>query len=282
MRKLNDMLTESIIILAIICATLVPSTNAQLVRDQLPELMAIDVVEHLGDTIPLDLIFSDETGRTAPLGEMLLADRPTILVLGYYECPMLCNLVFNGLADGINDLGWSLGEKYNIVTVSIAPDETPELAAAKKKNYGEMVTAPGFDSEWHFLTGPASQSEALADAIGFKYYWDESNEQWAHPALVTILSPDGSISRYLYGIQFEERDLRLALVEASQGKIGSTVDRIILYCFRYDPDAGGYVVFAANVMKLGGLFTLTLLGGLLLLLWRREQKRKTVRPITTV
>jgi protein SCO1/2 len=277
-----NMATAPIVILAIICATVVPSTNAQIVRDKPPELIAIDVEEHLGDKIPLNLIFSDETGRTGPLRDLLLADKPTVLVLGYYECPMLCNLVFNGLADGINDLGWSLGEKYNIVTVSIAPNETPDLAAAKRKNYGEVVSAPGFDSEWHFLTGPASQSEALADAIGFKYYWDESNEQWAHPALVTILAPDGSISRYLYGIQFEERDLRLALVEASHGKIGSTVDRIILYCFQYDPDAGGYVVFAANVMKLGGLLTLALLGGLLLLLWRREQKRKTVRPIATV
>ena len=134
MRRVTDMLTESIVLLSIICATVVPSINAQVVRDQPSELTAIDVEEHLADTIPLELIFTDETGRTAPLREFLLADKPNMIVLGYYRCPMLCNLVFNGLVDGINDLGWPLGEKYNIVTISIAPDETPELAAAKKEN----------------------------------------------------------------------------------------------------------------------------------------------------
>lgn len=277
MRKHNSTLL-SIVLPTVLGLTAALSVNAQIVRDQPAELMAIDVVEHLGDTLPLDLTFTDETGRTATLGEFLLDDRPNIIVLGYYQCPMLCNLVFNGLAEGVNDLGWPLAERYNILSISIAPDETPELAAAKKKNYAKTVQHAGFESGWLFLTGSADQSRALAEAVGFKYYWDESSEQWAHPALVTILAPNGSISRYLYGIQFEERDLRLGLVEASQGKIGSTMDRIILYCFHYDPDAGGYVVFAANVMKLGGVLTLALLGGLLLLLWLRERKRKLVNP----
>lgn len=278
----SKVMLVSIALLSVLSLTVAPSGDAQIVRDQPAELMAIDVEEHLGDTVPLELIFTDETGRTATLGEFLLADKPNMIVLGYYQCPMLCNLVFNGLADGVNDLGWPLAERYNILSISIAPDETPELAAAKKRNYAKTVTDSGFNSGWLFLTGSADQSKALADAIGFKYYWDESTEQWAHPALVTLLAPDGTISRYLYGIQFEERDLRLGLVEASQGKVGSTIDRIILYCFHYDPDAGGYVVLAGNVMKLGGLVTLALLGGLILLLWMRERKRKTVRPITTV
>lgn len=278
----SKVMLVSIALLSVLSLTVAPSGDAQIVRDQPAELMAIDVEEHLGDTVPLELIFTDETGRTATLGEFLLADKPNMIVLGYYQCPMLCNLVFNGLADGVNDLGWPLAERYNILSISIAPDETPELAAAKKRNYAKTVTDSGFDSGWLFLTGSADQSKALAEAIGFKYYWDESTEQWAHPALVTLLAPDGTISRYLYGIQFEERDLRLGLVEASQGKVGSTIDRIILYCFHYDPDAGGYVILAGNVMKLGGLVTLALLGGLILLLWMRERKRKTVRPITTV
>lgn len=278
----SKVMLVSIALLSVLSLTVAPSGDAQIVRDQPAELMAIDVEEHLGDTVPLELIFTDETGRTATLGEFLLADKPNMIVLGYYQCPMLCNLVFNGLADGVNDLGWPLAERYNILSISIAPDETPELAAAKKRNYAKTVTDSGFDSGWLFLTGSADQSKALADAIGFKYYWDESTEQWAHPALVTLIAPDGTISRYLYGIQFEERDLRLGLVEASQGKVGSTIDRIILYCFHYDPDAGGYVILAGNVMKLGGLVTLALLGGLILLLWMRERKRKTVRPITTV
>ncbi|MDH3889756.1 MAG: SCO family protein [candidate division Zixibacteria bacterium] len=275
------MLRNMAVLLPLLLLMVTPCSRAQIVRDQPVELKAIDVEEHLGEKVPLDLVFTDETGRTAALGEFMQGDKPCLIILGYYRCPMLCNLVFNGLADGLNDLGWPLGDKYTVLSVSIAPDERPELAAAKKENYAQTVTANGFDAGWLFLTGVSEQSGALADAVGFKYYWDESNEQWAHPALVTILAPDGTISRYLYGIQFNERDLRLGLVEASQGKIGSTMDRIILYCFHYDPDAGGYVVFAGNVMKLGGLLTLALLGALLLFLWLRERKRKSVNPAPT-
>lgn len=249
-------------------------TSAQLVRENPAELQKIDVVEHLGERIPLDLMFTDESGRSVRLGGYFAPERPVILVMGYYRCPMLCNLVFNGLADGVEQLSWRLGEQFTIITVSIDSSETPELAAAKKANYTQFMHGVDSLAGWHFLTGKASRSRALADAVGFEYRWDDDSKQWAHPAVVMLLSPDGVITRYLYGIEFPERDLRLGLLEASEGRIGTTIDRIILYCYHYDPQAGGYVVLAENVMRLGGVVTVVLLGGLLVILWRRERRRR--------
>jgi protein SCO1/2 len=251
--------------------------SAQVVRESPAELKKIDVVERLGGRIPLDLRFTDETGSQVRLGDYFASDRPVILVLGYYRCPMLCNLVFNGLADAVQQLDLRLADQYTIITVSIDSVETPQLAAAKKANYVKSMSRGDSLTGWHFLVGEAGQSRALAEAVGFKYYWDEQSKQWAHPALVTLLSPDGVISRYLYGVEFPVRDLRLGLLEASEGKIGNTVDRIILYCYHYDPEAGGYVVFAENVMRLGGVATVILLGALLVFLWVREHRRRSDR-----
>jgi len=183
----------------------------------------------------------------------------------------------DGVSDVVREMPWLPGKEYQLLSVSIDPRDTDVIALAKQENYLTSIGKPGIENGWVFLTGDSSQSAALAEAIGFKYYYDEEQEQYAHAALLTVLTAEGKISRYLYGIQFKERDLHLALVEASEGKVGSTIDRILLYCYHYDPDAGGYVVFAGNVMRLGGSVTLglmvVLIGGLLL---RERQKRSSV------
>ncbi len=259
-------------------ALLVGGAAAQVVQEHVPELEGIDVEEHLGDTVPLDLAFVDDHGRSVTLREYFGQDKPVALILGYYECPMLCNLVFNGLTAAIPDLGLAMGSQYRIINVSIDPVETPELASAKKANYLEALGPAASAEGWAFLTGDSTEIAALANALGFKYYYVEDRDEYAHPAVVHILSEDGVITRYLYGIQYNPRDVRLALLEASEGKVGSTLDRIILYCFHYDPAAGSYVVFARNVMVIGGVLTVIVLGAFLLILWLRERHRKVHRP----
>jgi protein SCO1/2 len=241
------------------------------------QLRGIDVVEHLSDTISLDLEFTGSDGQPVKLGSFFIEGKPVILIMGYYTCPMLCNLVANGVSDVVREMPWLPGKEYQLISVSIDPRDTDVIALAKQENYLTSIGKPGIDNGWVFLTGDSSQSAALAEAIGFKYYYDEEQDQYAHAALLTVLTDKGKISRYLYGIQFKERDLHLALVEASEGKVGSTIDRILLYCYHYDPEAGSYVVFAGNVMRLGGFVTLgimiVLIGGLLL---RERQRRSSV------
>ncbi len=251
----------------------VPATG-QIAGYNPPELREIDVIERSGDMIPLDLVFTNEYGDTVRLSDYFNQGKPVILTLAYYECPMLCTLVLNGISDGIRVLGWPPGDKFQMITVSIDPRESPELAAGKKKIYLDNLSLPMKDDGWAFLVGEESRSKALADAIGFKYFYDEKTKQYAHPAAAFVITEDGRISRYLYGIEYKPRDLKLALMEASAGKIGSTIDRIILYCFHYDPQAGGYVVFAANVMKLGGGLTLLSLVIFLGVMWMMERRKK--------
>jgi len=262
---------------AFVVVWLAAAASAQVVLENTGALGKIDVEEHLGDTIPLDLSFTDETGAPVKLGDFFHEGRPVVLVLGYYECPMLCNLVFNGLVDGVRQLDWRPGEQFRVVTVSIDPSETPQLAQAKKTNYlaalGEGIT----DSAWKFMVGKDDQIKALADAVGFKYFHDAARDEYAHPAVVFLLTQDGVVSRYLYGIEFNRSDLKLGLLEASEGKLGTTIDRLILYCFHYDPDEESYVVAAGNVMKLGGGVTLLGLGTLLALLWLSDRRRSRLR-----
>lgn len=225
------------------------------------------------------MIFTDDRGRSVKIGDYLNRDRPVILIMGYYTCPMLCNLVFNGVRDAINEMPLKMGEDFMVVTVSIDSTETEVVASAKKKNYLKSLKKEAPENAWMFLTGAAGQSRALAEAIGFKYYYDTKSEQFAHAALLTILTPDGTISRYLYGIQFNPMDLRLALVEASEGKIGNTLDKILLYCYHYDPQSRGYTLFAERLMRLGGLITLILLGFFVGVLFFREKVKKNREQI---
>ncbi len=252
---------------------------AQRALDKAPDdLTGIDVTEHLGDFVPEDIKIVNEAGDTVLLGEMLHHDKPIILTLGYYSCPMLCNLVFNGLSNSVAQLKWNAANEFDMLTVSISPTETAELAKAKKKNYledFEKNSGKKFDpAGWTFAVAEGDQSRALADAVGFGYRYDSSTQQYAHPAVTIILTPEGMVSRYLYGIDHTRQNLKLALLEASEGKYGTTVDRIILYCFQYDPDAKGYVLFASNVMKLGGAMTVLAFGFFFMVMWLRKRAKR--------
>jgi len=250
------------------------TVSAQVIQENPDDLRNIDVEEKLGEYIPLDLTFVNDIGDTVALAQYFNDGKPVLLVLVYYSCPMLCNLILNGLNEGIAQLAWLPGNEYRVLAVSFDPRETYDLAAAKKANYLKALNRPGAENGWTFFVGEESHSKALADAVGFKYFFDEENQQFAHPAVAYVLTPDGKISRYLYGINFEERDLRLAFLEASEGKIGSTLDKLLLYCYHYDPNAKGYVVFAGNVMRLGGALTLILLGLLIGALWMKERRKR--------
>ena len=247
----------------------------QVAEFQPQQLEKIDVDEHLGEFVPMDLVFTKDNGEQFQLGEFFNRGKPVIIVLAYYNCPMLCSLILNGMTEVARELDFIPGEDYTILTISIEPKETAELAAAKKKSYIEALGIPGAESGWFFCVGDSSQSKALADALGFKYYWDEEQDLWAHPAVLNILTEKGKISRYLYGLEYKPQNLRLALLEASEGKIGNSIDRIILYCYHYDPNSDGYVVFAQNVMKLGGVATVIILMIFLGILWTRY---KVIHP----
>ncbi len=254
----------------------------QALQENPAQLRDIDVIEHLGDSIPLDLAFTDESGHAVQLQNYMDGTKPVILVLAYYECPMLCTLVLNGIAKTVKELAWIPGNEFRMVTVSIDPAETVQLAWGKKERYLKFLDKSGSEKGWSFLVGDSVAIRSLASALGFKYFYDETRDEFAHPAVVYIMTPQGKISRYLYGIDFKERDVRLALLEASNGKIGSTLDRLILYCYHYDPNAKGYVLFAQNVMKAGGALTVLIVGLFVGVLWRRERKKNqnAVSPIS--
>ncbi len=250
------------------------SVSAQVIKDKVAELDGVDVIEHLGEFIPLDLEFVDDNGQIVKLDTYFDGEQPVLLMLGYYECPMLCNLVFNGMVNSVKQIELLPGKDYKMVSVSINHREDYKLAAAKKANYLTALDIPSAKEGWSFLTGDSVQIKKLADAVGFKYRYDDNIKQYAHAAVIYLLSPKGKISRYLYGVEYKQNDLRFGLLEASDGKIGNTIDRILLYCYHYDPDAKGYVVFAGNVMRLGGAITLILLAGLIGILFYRERRKK--------
>jgi protein SCO1 len=252
------------------------SAFSQVVLKDAPQLKNIDVIEHLGESIPMDMEFTNDQGKLITLGDYFNKGKPVIIVMAYYECPMLCTFVLNGLAEVASKLYYVPGKEYQIITISIDPKETARLARVKKQTYIETLNKPGAEKGWDFLVGEEKSSKKLADALGFKYYYDEERDEYAHPAVVFVLTEKGVISRYLFGINYGEKDLRFALMEASAGKIGDVFDKFLLFCFHYDPDEKGYVLFAGNVMKIGGVITVLLLGLVLIILWRRESNRKAV------
>jgi protein SCO1/2 len=236
---------------------------------QVPALLDnVRIDQRLNEQIPLDLVFSDETGRPVKLGQYF-GSKAVILALVYYECPMLCNEILNGLLSSIKAISFNLGEHYSIVTVSFNPNERPELAAAKKANYIERYGRNRPAEGWHFLTGDQSSIEALTNAVGFHYAYDPQTKQYAHASAIMILTPQGRLSRYFYGIEYAPKDLRLGLVEASEGKIGSPVDQLLLYCFHYDPVTGKYSAVVMNIVRLSGIATV--LGILVLILIFRRR-----------
>ncbi len=234
------------------------------------QLEGVGIQEKLGNRIDLDLTFTGGDGYPVKLREYFREGRPVILNLVYYSCPMLCNLVLNGQTTALRELSGTPGKDFEVVTISIDPTETFNLAQKKRAAYLESYVreAPG----WHFLTDHEGNVKKLADQVGFGYRWDDRTKQFAHAAAIMILTPEGKVSRYLYGIRFNSRDIRLALAEAAQEKFSLSLDRILLYCFHYDPQAGSYVLFATNFMRAGGAATVLLLGVVLFRMWRHERR----------
>lgn len=263
---------NSLIVLGLVLAA-APAT-AQVAGDVPAQLEEVGVDEHLDETIPLDLEFTDERGRTVRLGDYFRGDRPVILSLNYYRCPMLCGLQLNGLVDGLAELDWTPGVEFEVVTVSIDPTETPTLARQKKQSYLKRLGRPAAAGGWHFLTGKPAEIHALAEATGFRYSKDEKTGEYAHAAVLFVLTPEGRLARYLYGIEMPKKTLRLSLVEASEGKIGSALDQLILYCYHYDPSSRSYAPVAMNIMRAGGGASALLLGVVLSVLWLREARRR--------
>jgi protein SCO1/2 len=245
--------------------------------DAIPELEGVTIIDKLDSQLPLSATFRDDHGNPVTLRDVLPKDRPAILQIGYMKCPMLCSLVMNALVRGIQDMDWTVGQQYDIIALSVNPKEGPDLAEGKKAGYVAEYGRPKSAAGWHFLTGEESSIRSVTDAVGFEYRMQENGE-YSHAAGIFILTPDGRLSRVLYGVKYDSANVRMALLEASQGKVGTTLDRIILWCHIYDAQAGGYVVMAMRVMQLGGVLTLMLLGGGLGWFWWREAQARRLAP----
>jgi protein SCO1/2 len=235
-----------------------------------PSLQNVGIEQHLDGQVPPDLAFVDDTGRAVKLGDYF-GKKPLILNLVYYNCTMLCGEALAGLSGSMKMVKFDVGNQFDVITVSFNPQETPEIAAAKKQDYLKRYGRPGAASGWHFLTGPAESINALTKAVGFQYQYDPKISQYAHATAIMVLTPQGRISRYFYGVDYPPKDLRMGLVEASQGKIGNAVDQVLLYCYHYDPATGKYGAIVNNILRLGAGLTILLLGALLLVLWRLDK-----------
>jgi protein SCO1/2 len=260
---------------AVACGSAAPAHAAE-GDTRPPVLRDVGIDQRLGEQVPLDLRFRDESGNAAPLRD-LFRGKPVILALAYYECPMLCTLVLNGLTSALRALPFDAGEEFDVLTVSIDPRDTPDLAAAKKEKYVGEYRRPGAAAAWHFLTGDEEAIRALAESVGFRYAVDPQSGEIAHAAGIMVLTPAGRIARYFYGVEFAPRDLRLGLVEAAGEKIGSPVDQLLLYCFRYDPSTGRYSAAVMNIVRLAGAATVLGLGSFMLVMWRRDRSAGAAR-----
>jgi protein SCO1 len=231
----------------------------------------VGVDQRLDEPVPLDLVFRDEAGRSAPLTRFF-GSRPIVLALVYYECPMLCSQVLTGLSSALRVLAFDIGNEFEVVTVSIDPRETPEVAAARKRTFIERYGRDGAAEGWHFLTGDEAAIAELARAVGFRYRYDPRLDQYVHGAAIMVLTPAGRLARYFYGIEYSPRDLRLGLVEAATEKIGSRIDQFLLFCYHYDPATGRYSALTMNLIRMVGALTLLALGTFMFVSWRRDRK----------
>jgi protein SCO1 len=237
-------------------------------------LEGVGIEEHLSAPLPLGLTFRDEHGASVRLGDYFDGRHPVILTLNYSRCPMLCSLELGGLVHGMKGLAWTAGKEFRVVTVSIDPTETPELAAGAQRRYLRDYGREGAAEGWHFLSGTDADIHALAKAVGFEYRYDEKAKQYYHAAALMLSTPRGTLARYLYGVVFSPETLRLSLVESSEGKIGTTVDRFILYCCAYNPKEGSYAAVANRVMTVICLALFAVLAGVLGLFWLSEIRKK--------
>jgi len=238
-------------------------------------LREIGFDQNLNARVPLDTAFNDESGRVVQLGDYF-GRRPVVLVFAYYDCPMLCTVVINGLASALNVLSLEPGKDFEIVTVSFNPRDTPATASAKKASYIPRYKQPSAAAAWHFLTGSQASIDRLTKAAGFRYVWDAETQQFAHPTGVMVLTPDGRLARYLFGIEYGPRDLRYAIVEASNGRVGSAVDSLLLFCYHYDPVRGRYGLAIMRLIRAGGAATVLALGAFIFIMVRKEQQTSGV------
>jgi protein SCO1 len=258
-----------------------PTVNpsAGIPSSQMPSVLKkVSFEQRLNERLPLDLPFKDEDGRDVRLGEYF-GERPVILAFVYYECPMLCTQVLNGLTTTLTVLEESVGRDFDVVAVSFDPRETPVLASGKKKTYLDRYKRPASTPGWHFLTGTDASIQALTGAAGFHYTWDEKTQQFAHPSGIVIATPDGRLSRYFFGIEYASRDVKFALIESSAGKIGNAIDQLLLYCYHYDPASGSYGFVAMSAVRIGGAVTLiALLGFVIVSIAREPRNLGTAEP----
>ena len=271
----NTLLTAAVVALAVTTAGAqsdVPGVNPRpgVPASQMPKVLAdVRFDQHLNEPLPLDAAFTDEEGRRVRLGDYF-GTRPVVLAFVYYECPMLCTQVLNGLTASLSVLDETVGREFDVVAISFDPRETPVLANGKKKAHLDRYKRPESASGWHFLTGDEAAIRAVTSAAGFKYVWDDRTQQFAHPSGIVVATPDGRVSRYFFGIEYAPRDVKFALIESSAGRIGNAIDQLLLYCYHYDPATGSYGFVAMGAVRLGGAVTVLALVGFMVLSIRRD------------
>ena len=233
-------------------------------------VQGVGIDQNLNAQIPLELQFKDETGQAVRLGQYF-RQKPVVLALVYYECPGLCDLILNGLTHTMQQISLNVGSDYEVVAVSVNPKDTWQLATATKANYIEKYNRPGAKEGWHFLTGDQASIKSLTETVGFHYNYDPISKQFAHASAIYVLTPEGKIARYFYGIEYKPRDFRLGLVEASANKIGTPADQVLLFCYHYDPTTGKYGMAITEITRVLGTATVLLLGGFVFIMLRRER-----------
>jgi protein SCO1/2 len=240
--------------------------------EQIPMLKEVGIDQKPNAPLPLDAEFTDERGATVTL-KQYFGQRPVVMALVYYGCPMLCTQVLNGLAGSLQGMSYTVGQEYDVLVISFDPGETPAMAAERKRDFLRRYIRDANPANIHFLTGREASIQAVTKAVGFRYAYDEAIDQYAHPAAITVLTSDGRVSRYLYGVEFAPRDLKLAIVEASEGRVGTVVEQALLFCYHYDPETGTYGFVIMNVVRAAGALTVLLLAGSIFVALRRERRR---------
>jgi protein SCO1/2 len=241
-----------------------------------PQFKDVTFAQRLGQHLPLDARFTDESGRSVALGEYF-GTRPVVVAFVYYQCPMLCTQVMNGISSALTVLPFTAGKEFDIVLISFDPRDTPEAANAKKRAHLDHWAARDTSDGWHFLTGEEAAIRRVTTAAGFTYQWDEQTQQFAHVSGLLVTNADGTLSRYFYGVEFSPKDLRLALVDSGNGKVGSVIDELLLYCYQYDPSHGRYGAVFMNILRLGGVLTVSLIVGFTVLMRWRESRHAAER-----
>jgi protein SCO1/2 len=261
--------TLSVLAALALAATAMAQQNSS-APPQLPG--KVSITQHMGAQLPMDDMFRDESGKVVRLGDYFKSGRPVLLNFMYYRCPMLCSMVLEGTTTALTELKFDVGREFDVITVSFDPRDTPEGARAKKELYAKRYGRPGAYTGWHFLTGPESAIKRLTNTVGFQYAYDIQSDQFAHGTVLMAVTPQGQVSKYFYGFTYVPRDLRLALVEASSGKVGTATDELLLLCFHYDPSTGKYTAQAMNVVRAGGVATMVVLFGGIFLMLRSERR----------